>query len=206
MNIDFELIYPDECFSNKNTVFVCYKGGGMNTNNPPGMPSLGAKGETANTLLYADIERALAGEGLIPQDIRDTAISNKLEALKSGYFEAKGSLASNLNRTVPSGDTKVREYAQGALSRNYYKQARDVPLQYEKSKYDEMQQATDMGSELLMQEKRQAVAGADANNQQIMQNYMNQRQYGTFNSNLMAGLGSAAGWLASSKFSQGMAS
>jgi len=161
--------------------------GGGDYKEPP-RPQLGKWGKWAQGQLYGDIERALAGRGLLPT----TGFAQRREAYHKAYPQAEQELESQLHRLVPKGDVKVERYARGMLSRAYGGLQQTLREEEKLRPYEEQKQAIGMGLEAVAGEKRMALNIADLYNKYIQQS----AQMPTFGATLGYGLGSAGGWAA----------
>ena len=160
-------------------------------------PRLDYKGEWAQGALYDFIGRGMAGQGLYPSGYERSAA-----AYTSAYREAQPELQSQINRAVPQGDTKVRNYLGAALQRGYQGTLRSLEENEISNKFTEQTQATGMGFEALAGERRMGVNVTNMANESALR----QAQMPSFAGELSYGLGSAAGWLsAGDRYAQGMA-
>ena len=168
-------------------------GGGGGGGAPP-QPQLSEMGQWAQTRLYGDVQRALAGGGLLPSGYPQIS-----KAYDKAYRQVKPEFESWLRRTIPKEDIKVRGFAGGMLSRAYYGGKQELKEQEKLRPYEEQQQAIGLGTDLLAGEKRMSAGITDIYNQQMLQNWQQQQQYGTFGTQLASGLGAAGGWIYGAK-------
>lgn len=185
------------------TPFACFKGGGGGYSAPPS-PSLSNIGKWTQQKLYADYERAIRGGGLIPSGMR--GFGKRRTALKKAYGEARPELEGQLSRLVPHGDVKVKGFARNLLDRSLLSDLEGLRREEITAPYEEQQEGLELGISSLAGEKRMSASITDMYNQQQAQAMLNQMQYGSFGTNLAAGLGGAGGWAAGwQRYAQQMA-
>lgn len=160
-------------------------GGGGGGYTAPPKPQLSEMGKWSQKALYGDVERALAGGGLLPSGYPQIR-----KAYGKAYQKAQPELEGWLRRTVPKEDVKVRGFARGMLSREYYGGLQELKEAEEVKPYEEQEQAIGLGLSLLGQEK-----GISADITQMYNQYLTQQAgMPTFGGELAGGLGGAAGW------------
>ncbi|MHC4464291.1 MAG: hypothetical protein ACYS30_23115, partial [Planctomycetota bacterium] len=81
------------------------------------MPSLSKSGKWAQGELYKYITSGIEGRGLIPSE--RMGFGRIRAGYQKAYPTARMEFEGQLNRMIPRGDTKVRGYARGMLSRGY---------------------------------------------------------------------------------------
>ncbi len=169
-------------------------GGGPSAPGAPPKPQLSKMGQWAQTSLYGDVERALAGGGLLPSGYQQTR-----EAYGKAYKKIKPELTSWTRRMIPKEDVRVRKYTEGMFERAYYGGLQELKETEELRPYEEQKEAIGLGTDLLASEKRMSAGITDIYNQQMLQNWQQQQQYGTFGTQLARGLGAAGGWMYGAK-------
>lgn len=158
------------------------------------MPNLGEMGQYAQSELYAAIMSGLGGTGILPPVVADRNYEEQLAALRNAKALATEELRSNLNRFVPAADTKVRNYANTALSRDYANTVYGLKEAESLRKIMDKQTAVSMAFDALAAEKRMAASITDMynrNNMMMMQDEMN---FGTRGGNIAGGLASGLGY------------
>jgi hypothetical protein len=162
-----------------------------------GLPSLSKEGKWAQGELYNIIGRGMGGGGLYPSGYGRTKA-----AYTKSYREALPEYQSQINRIVPRGDVKVRDYMSKILPRTHQSLMLSLKEQESMRPFQEQQQATELGFESLAGEKRMGISYANMANESAMR----MASMPTFSSELGYGLGRATGWMsAAERYAQGMA-
>lgn len=164
---------------------------------PPPMPSLSKEGKWAQNRLYDIIGRGIGGGGLYPSGYDRTKA-----AYTKSYRKALPEYQSQINRIVPRGDTKVKDYMGKILPRAHQSMMLSLKEDEAMRPFQEQQQATELGFESLAGEKRMGISYANMANESALR----MANMPTFASELGYGLSSASGWMsAAERYAQGMA-
>jgi hypothetical protein len=176
-----------------------FKGGGGGSYEVT-KPSLTEKGQWSEEKMYGTAERAMAGGGLLPANIRARDYGRLRGAAGEAWQFGKQQLSSYLNRTVSSSDTKVRNYAENMLDRMYYGNLNQLSQEYRTQPYQDRQMGMSMATDYLSQARRMgiSIANEEWQGQQGLQ--AGQERYGTLGSNLARGLGEMGGYLYASQW------
>jgi hypothetical protein len=157
---------------------------------PPPMPQYNEMGREFQEEVYNRVEGALGGGGYFP-GIRGVNLASALRSLGTQWRDMKADLPGRLNRLAPAGDTKVRSHIRGELDRDYYRARAELKSEAEDIPVRERSSAIAQGLDLLAGEKQMGASIANMYNQWLM----SEAGAPTFESELMSGLGGAAGWM-----------
>ena len=155
----------------------------------------------ARQTLYPDITNAMEGRGFGPTSLLNKRYSSTMEGLDESYGQAQGDLTSQLARSVRPGDTRVSNFAQNQLTRDYITAKDQLRRGFTQEKLDDQEIGLGMAADALAQEKRMSIQGAGQYNTAMTQQRAYEQQYGTFGTNLWGGIGEGA---ASYMFAQKM--
>ena len=173
--------------------------GGAPSRKKTKQPRLDAQGEWAKRQLYGIIEGGVAGRGLYPSGYED--ISN---AYAQSYQDAKPEYMSQINRLIPGGDTKVRDYMSNMLERGHQSTQLALKENETTNRFNEQTQAIGMGFEALAGERRMGVNYTNMANSSALR----MASMPTFADTMGYGLVQAAMWTklsAGERYAQGMA-
>jgi len=151
-------------------------------------PSFTEESQQAVSALYPPIERGLLGEGLTP--IIDARTRRDLLA-KTGeeFLESGRGLESFMSRNIPRADIKVREYLKNALMNQFARETESIGREFEFKGFEDIPRAQNLAFGALGSEKGVATSIANMANQ----SYLRRLNAPDFQSQLMSGLGGAAG-------------
>lgn len=164
-------------------------GSSPKTPKAPPAPSLGAMGKEFQSELFPIIQRGLRGEGLFP-DITARTMADLLGASRETFLEGQRDLPGQLSRFVPRADTKVRDFIKSSVDAGFFRQQRDIKDEFANIGDIERQEAQALGFNAVAAERRTATDIASLFNQ----SQLRRSQAPDFESALLGGLGSAAGF------------
>ena len=143
--------------------------------------------------VYPAVSRAIRGGGFMPAATRAWLDRREETSAKESFQEGQGLLQGYLNRTVRSGDTRVRQGIGDIYSASYYKSRDVVRRGREESLMAERSRGMDMAQTLVAQNKGLGIGWNQGVNAQIAQNANITANMGSFGSNISEGLGRAGG-------------
>ena len=156
---------------------------------PPPAPSLGAMGKEFQSELFPIIQGGLKGEGLFP-DITAQTMRELLGASRETFLEGQRDLPGQLARFIPRADTKVRGFIKSSIDADFFRQNQDIRDEFDNIGDIERQEAQALGFNAVAAERRTATDIASLFNQ----SQLRRSQAPDFESALLGGLGSAAGF------------
>ena len=162
------------------------KGGG-GTKQPPA-PKLDPRGEEFQAELYPRITSGLQGFGITPE-IDEATRQKLLRTTGEEFLESSKGLESFMNRAIPRGDVKVRQYLKNALMSQYARQKESIGREFEFKGFEDKSLAQSLAFDALAGEKRIGAAITSQFNQSALRRSMAP----DYQSELFGGLGSAAG-------------
>lgn len=174
-------------------IFARFKGGGGKAPKQPDPPT----SQLADTKYMKEIrsevypysENAMAGLGFGPQSLTKLRWDSMYKGLDESFETAQYDMSAQLNRVLKPGDERPREFMTKNLGRSYYA-AKDVLSRQKRSELvSDKQLGMGMAADSLAREQRMSVSNANAYNATLQANMINQRQFGTFATNVAGGVG-----------------
>jgi len=144
----------------------------------------------ARAELYPMAESGMAGNGFGDPALLSKRKSSMALGIKTAFEETSGVLTSQMKRTVKSGDDRVTAFANNALARNYVTAKDDIRRGFVQEASDDKAMSEALAGDYLSAERHMSVATSDAYNSASAMTMANQQKYGTFGTNIAAGLGS----------------
>lgn len=154
----------------------------------PPAPELDPRGEEFQAELYPRITSGLQGLG-ITSEIDKTARGKLLKATGEEFVESRRGLESLVNRAIPRGDIKVREFLKKSLDAQFARQKETIGREFEFRGFEDKSLAQSLAFDALAGEKRMGTSITSAFNQSALR----RSQAPDFQSELFGGLGGAAG-------------
>lgn len=138
---------------------------------------------------YPYIENAMAGEGYGPKSLTNMRWNSMYEGLESSFETAGQDMQSQLNRVLKPGDERPREFMTKNLGRSYYAAKDTLARQKRSELVSDKQMGMGMAADAIGKEQRMSVSNANAYNATLQANAVDQRQFGTFGTNVAGGVG-----------------
>ena len=168
--------------------FKRYKGG-KKQSPPSSQLSETEAGKQAKAELYPWVESGMAGQGFGDPNLMAMRQSSARTGLAKSFDTTMGDFNSQMNRTVESGDTRVKNYAAQSLQRAYTSAQDSQNRGFDQEKISDKAMSEDMAGTLLSNEQRIGINSSQQYNNALSANFANQQQFGTFGTNLAGGLG-----------------
>ena len=166
-----------------------FKGGGGGQDPPSSQMADTATKKYARSELYPMVERGLEGRGFGSGMLDMQAQKTLYGGLETAYGTAKSDLNSQMSRSIESGDTRVKGFMQSSLDRSYISGKDEIARGLRAQKTADVDLSMGLATEYLAGEKRMSVNSGNSYNQALQGNLAYQQQYGTFGSNIAAGVG-----------------
>ena len=154
----------------------------------PPAPKLDPRGKEFQAELYPRITSGLQGAGITPE-INEATRQKLLRTTGEEFLESSKGLESFMNRAIPRGDVKVRQYLKNALMSQYARQKESIGREFEFRGFEDKSLAQSLAFDALAGEKRIGAAITSQFNQSALRRSMAP----DYQSELFGGLGSAAG-------------
>ena len=144
--------------------------------------------EQARDQLLPAISGGLRGESLTPGlDVRTRG--DLLGAARQEFGESSRFLQSSINRAIPRGDIKVRQFLKQSLSRQFARQKESIGREFAFRGAEDLPTAQNLAFGTLSSELGVATTGANIANQSALR----RANAPDFTSELAGGIGRAAG-------------
>lgn len=138
--------------------------------------------------LYPAIESGIEGKGLFPGLISQTR-SSMIGATKKEFEESGPEFQSRIERSIPTKDVKVRGFLAEQRKANLARQVESINRDVELAEYEDQQTAKEMAVGAISAEKKIGTGVVSAYSASALRQY----DKPTYGSELMQGLGGAAG-------------
>lgn len=166
---------------------------------PPAQPGATARSRLADVRIGGAIERALAGFGLEPRNIRDMNLKGTLSATNRSFMEAKDMMGGRLRDVVQGDDARPMEYLSKLMERTRVTAMDDIRTAHKDQAFTDKKVAQDMAVDEIAGAQRMGAQISNIYNAGNADIFRMQQQYGTFASNISQGFGGLAGSMAAQK-------
>jgi hypothetical protein len=179
---------------------MCFKGGDAGNSPDPQLADSAVR-QYARGTMYPMIQEGMEGRGYGPAALTTMRDQSARTSLKEGYEGAVTGMESEMFRTIPKADLRVKGFMRNELARNYITRQDQLERSLRQEKVADQDLSMGMAAENLAQETRMATNLSQMYNQALQANAMNRQQVGTFSTNVAAG---AAGGMSDYYYAQQM--
>lgn len=136
------------------------------------------------------LENAMAGKGFGPESLTNMRWDDIRSGYRQSFDQSKSEFDSQAARVIAPGDNRVKSFLDNAFSRELASGMDAINRQQRLELKSDEQVGRGMTADALAQERRMAVSGAQSYNAALQTQMADQRQFGTFGTNLMGNVGS----------------
>ena len=139
---------------------------------------------------YPVLENAMNGRGFGETGTPQLFTKDLMAGYNRAFTDAKADYMSQMNRVVDPEDTRVKGFIGAQLNREQASGRDALQRQIKAERIGDKDMGLAMAGDAVAMEQRMSVNGAQMYNQALQANMINERQFGTFGTNLAGGIGS----------------